>query len=196
MLASISPLGERARGNRWGLTAGSYALGSLVAAAGVGGALGAAGHALGAASGRSLVALAAVAALAGAVDLASPGRLPTARRQVDEEWLGRYRGWVYGLGFGAQLGLGVVTIVTTATVYAWWAAAALAGSALGGAAVGASFGVARALPLAAMVGVQTPAGLRGVLRRLTSWAFRARVATVAVSAAVGAGALAVRAWGR
>ena len=28
-------------------------------------------------------------------------RLPTWHRQVDERWLARYRGWVYGLGFGA-----------------------------------------------------------------------------------------------
>ena len=55
-------------------------------------------------------------------------RLPTWRRQVDEAWLGRYRGWVYGAGFGVQLGLGVVTIVTSATVYATVLLCALSGS--------------------------------------------------------------------
>ena len=37
------------------------------------------------------------------------------RRQVNEDWMARYRGWAYGAGFGLQLGLGVVTIVTTAS---------------------------------------------------------------------------------
>ena len=45
-------------------------------------------------------------------------RLPTTRRQVNEDWMGRYRGWVYGGAFGAQLGSGVATIVTSAAVYA------------------------------------------------------------------------------
>ncbi len=44
--------------------------------------------------------------------------LPSWHRQVDEAWIGRYRGWVVGVGFGAQLGFGVVTIVTSSTTYA------------------------------------------------------------------------------
>ena len=36
---------------------------------------------------------------------------------MNEEWLTSYRGWVYGAGFGAQLGTGVVTIVTSPIVY-------------------------------------------------------------------------------
>lgn len=55
--------------------------------------------------------LAALAGLAGlALDLGLGAlRLPGPARQVDEDWLARYRGWVYGAGFGTQLGLGVVT---------------------------------------------------------------------------------------
>ena len=74
-------------------------------------------------------------------------RLPTWRRQVDEAWLARYRGWVYGAGFGLQLGLGVVTIVTSATVYATVLLCALSGSPPVGLALGALFGLARALPV-------------------------------------------------
>src|SRR3712207_7302704 len=44
-------------------------------------------------------------------------RLPTTRRQVDPGWITLYRNQVYGLGFGFQLGLGVVTIVTTSATY-------------------------------------------------------------------------------
>ena len=46
-----------------------------------------------------------------------PGRMPGPRRQVNERWLDEYRGWVYGLGFGAQLGLGVSTVVSSAATY-------------------------------------------------------------------------------
>ena len=60
----------------------------------------------------------AVALIGVALDLGWAGlRLPTVRRQVNEDWLHRYRGGVYGFGFGFQLGLGVATIVTTAAVY-------------------------------------------------------------------------------
>ena len=38
--------------------------------------------------------LGVVAVVAGLADLSVPGRLPTSRRQVDEDWLGRYRGFV------------------------------------------------------------------------------------------------------
>ena len=67
---------------------------------------------------RDVVALVVVAVALG-VDV-SPlrRRLPTTRRQVNEDWMGRYRGWVYGVAFGAQLGTGVATIVTSAAVYA------------------------------------------------------------------------------
>ena len=40
----------------------------------------------------------------------------TPRRQVNEDWIGRYRGWVYGAGFGAQLGLGFAVFVMTCAV--------------------------------------------------------------------------------
>jgi len=62
-------------------------------------------------------------------------------RQVDDGWLPRYRGWVYGAGFGLQLGLGVVTIVTTAAVPAVWLLALLTASPSHGAAVGLAFQV-------------------------------------------------------
>ena len=35
--------------------------------------------------------------------------LPSVQRQVNEDWLVEFRGWVYGFGFGAQLGAGVAT---------------------------------------------------------------------------------------
>ena len=91
---------------------------------------------------------AAIGAAAAAVDGGVLGlRLPTSRRQVDPGWLGAYRGWVYGAGYGLQLGMGVTTIMSTALVPAAFALASLTSSAPAGAAVGAAFGLFRALPL-------------------------------------------------
>ncbi len=191
MLASISPLGERARGNRWGRTAAAFAVGAAASGAALGAVLGVAGGAGGDGVWRTaLVALAAVAA--GAVDLFAPHRLPTPRRQVNEDWLARYRGWVYGGGFGAQLGVGVVTVVTTATVYAWMVAAAASGSARAGALIGACFGAGRAIPLLAVARADTPSRLRGTVRRLSGWGRASGRLAAAASVAVGIGASA--AW--
>jgi hypothetical protein len=185
MLASINPLGERARNQRWGVTYAWYLLGSVAGGATVGAAAGLVGAGLHRlvqpppAVVAALVVAACVAALA--VDL-HVARLaaPTVRRQVNENWLGRYRGWVYGLGFGYQLGLGVVTIVTTASVHLTIVLAVLTGSVRGGLVVGAAFGLARALPLLAVVGVRGPGQLRQVLRRATDQDRLARWATLGV----------------
>src|SRR3954453_19341957 len=105
MLTSISPLGERARGNRWAGTAAVYVVASTLGGVAIGALLGAVGSLFEV----SLLVAAAVCALAAVADLVH--RLPTIHRQVDEDWLSRYRGWVYGAGYGAQLGVGVATIV-------------------------------------------------------------------------------------
>src|SRR5688500_1406974 len=154
MLTSISPLGERARGNRWGLTVAAYVVASVLGGLTIGAVLGGAGTAL-----PSLPIVAAiVCAVAAVADLTQ--RLPTMRRQVDEDWLTRYRGWVYGAGFGFQLGLGVVTIVTSAATYAALALCLLSGSVATGAAIGGCFGLVRALPILALRDATTPDRLR------------------------------------
>ncbi|MCW2613892.1 MAG: hypothetical protein JWN08_886 [Frankiales bacterium] len=143
MLTSITPLGERGRGNRWAVTTTAYAVGCLLGGATTGLLLGSIGALLPALPGLVLGGLVLLAAAA--ADLA-PGRLPGGHRQVDEDWLTRYRGWVYGAGFGYQLGLGVVTVVTSAATYAVLALALLTQSAVAGLLVGAVFGAARAVP--------------------------------------------------
>ena len=143
MLTSITPLGERGRGNRWAVTTTAYALGCALGGATTGAVLGAVGAVLPALP--TLVLAGVVCLLAAVADLI-PGRLPVGRRQVDEAWLGRYRGWVYGAGFGYQLGLGVVTIVSSAATFAVLALALLTQSPLPGLLLGAVFGAARAIP--------------------------------------------------
>ncbi|HEX3005236.1 MAG TPA: hypothetical protein VHO27_13570 [Angustibacter sp.] len=170
MLSSISPLGERARRARWGLTVSAYVAGSLVGGLTVGVAsalLGALLPASWRASSPAAAVVVAVVLVGLVLDVrARGGALPSWRRQVDEAWLARYRGWVYGLGFGLQLGAGVLTIVTSSTVYAVLALAAWSGTPAVGAALGATFGLARALPVLAVRRVQGAAELRAVLARV------------------------------
>ncbi|HWG72869.1 MAG TPA: hypothetical protein VG184_02310 [Acidimicrobiales bacterium] len=181
MLTSISPLGERARNNRWGVTVGAYVVASTAAAAAVGTAVGAVGSVVPLSATPRGALLAAVVAAAVVCD-AGGFPLPTVHRQVNEDWLRRYRGWAYGAGFGAQLGVGVVTIVTSATVYAALAGELLAGSALAGAAIGAAFGLARALPLPVGGRARSFADLASLHRRLVGLGSAGRRATVTVGA--------------
>ena len=147
MLASITPLGERARSSRWTVTVTAYLIGSVLGGAVLGLLAAAAGWLLPASWRASPAGPGGAAALLLAgllLDRRVGGlRLPTWHRQVDERWLARYRGWVYGFGFGLQLGAGVVTVVTSATVYATVVLCALSGSLPVGLVLGALFGLAR-----------------------------------------------------
>ncbi len=184
MLSSISPLGERARGNHWGRTVAWYVAGSVAGGLVTGALAGALGVALDAVFDPGRTAVAVLVVVAGAVALALElgvlgARIPTNHRQVDEYWLTKYRPWVYGGGFGFQLGLGVVTIVTTATVYLTIVLAVLAGSVTAGLVIGATFGLARALPILLVRHVDDPGALRGVMRRVHSQGVVARRAALA-----------------
>lgn len=195
MLASITPLGERARGRRWGLTVAFYVASAAVAGAAAGGVAGALGRLVWK-GGEALDLRAAILAGALAIGLALDlgGRLPTLRRQVNEDWLREYRGWVYGAGFGGQLGLGVTTIVTTSLVYATLLAAYLSAGVLRGAAIGAAFGLARGGTLLAGARVRRPDDLARLHRRIDRWRVPVRAATlgaqvlIAAALAIGAGA--------
>jgi hypothetical protein len=106
---------------------------------------------------------------------------------VNEDWLNRYRGWVYGAGFGIQLGVGVATVVTTATVYLILVGELLAGSAVAGALIGATFGMVRAAPLLAVGRPRSYHQLLANHRRLTGLAATGRRLTVtATGCAAGA----------
>ena len=173
MLSSIHPLGERGRNNRWGLTVAAHVVGSWAGGAAV--------FTLAAGLGLLLPddavwAAAAVAAVAAAVELRS-GRVPGPRRQVNEDWLHRYRGWVYGVGFGFQLGAGLMTIVTTTAVYVALALTALAHDLTAGVLVGSVYGLARSLPLLAAGRVHTGQQLAALHARLRSLARPVELAT-------------------
>jgi hypothetical protein len=146
MLASITPLGERGRRNRYSLTIAAFILGGVGAGALGGLVLGAIGALAlsGLSVGLRVAALAVALAVAIGLDSRSAA-VPGPRRQVNEQWLHRYRGWVYGLGFGAQLGIGVSTIVTSAATYVAMVAAALSASPEAGALILGVYGAVRGL---------------------------------------------------
>lgn len=176
MLSSINPLGERGRGQRYWLTAVSYVLGSALGGLVLGTAGGLIGLLLPVGDWRfPLIALAAGAGAA--LDLVRQ-EPPSWRRQVDENWLSRYRGWVYGLGFGFQLGLGVVTIVTSASLYSLIAMTILSGSLSTAVWAGSLFGVARAVVILLSRNSVDPVSLRAMMRRLQEGLPMARLAVV------------------
>ena len=180
MLASITPLGERSRGFTWWHTAVAFAFGAVGGGLAAGALLGALG---GLVVGRPRPALVvAIVALAAAVDVAGV-RPPSSRRQVNEDWLGRYRGWVYGVGFGGQLGVGVATIVTTAATYATLAVAFASGSAGVGALIGGTYGLVRAASLLPGRGVADPVALMALHRRFLALRAPARRGAVALELA-------------
>ncbi len=157
MLASITPLGERGRHRRYAVTMAAFVLGAIVAGAALGAGLGAIGSILlgGVAGGARMAVLAIALVAAIAVDLRA-GSAPGPRRQVDERWLDEFRGWVYGLGYGAQLGLGVSTVVSSAATYVALLAALLCAGAGAGAVILGLYGAIRGLTPLLAARVRSP----------------------------------------
>ena len=187
MLASITPLGERGRGQRWWLTVTAHVLGSTLGGAAIGAVMGLIGMLIERAVGMTAltVLVAAVAVLGVLGDgVWNKPLLPSPHRQVNEDWLDSFRGWVYGVGFGFQLGLGVTTIITSGAVHVMLAAAALTASPALGAVVGGVFGLARGLTVLAMAGVDQPTALITRHRHMQELYPTARKAAVAAQAGV------------
>jgi sulfite exporter TauE/SafE len=199
MLASISPVGEAARHQRWTVTVTAYVVGATLGGAATGVAAGVLGAAVVALTGRPstsavVLALAAIGLLAALADRPRwRDRLPAWRRQVDERWLTTYRGWVYGLGFGWQLGGAVWIRIPSPATYLWLVAAAATASPAAGASIGAAFGFVRALPLLATRSLTDPARLHRFHARLDGGAGLAERATRVGLVLVAATALAATA---
>ena len=188
MLTSINPLGERARNQRFWVTASFYVLGSTVGGLVLGSVAGAIGTLLPAGDWKLLTA-ALVALVAAGMDLARV-KPPSLERQVDEDWLARYRGWVYGFGFGFQLGFGLVIFVYSASFYAMLATAILSGSVVVGAVIGSMFGFVRSVVIFGVGRVKDPASLRSLMRRLQGRLATARWMVIGSELAVAGTALA------
>ena len=108
-----------------------------------------------------------LAAVTVASDLNLGGfRLPSHTRQVNESWLDEFRSWVYGGGFGWQIGVGLATYVTTAAVYLMIAMAALTGDPLVAFLLMTGFGFVRGLAVLLGRRLTTPERLFALHRRL------------------------------
>lgn len=190
MLSSIHPFGERSRNNRYALTVTAYVIGSLaggIAAGALFGSIGAVLHRLAAPGDALVLAIGLTLTVVGlAFDLGIGGlRLPSLHRQVNEDWLTTYRNWVYGGGWGFQLGFGLMTIVPTASVYVLFSLIVLQGSLSGGIVLGALFGMVRSVMIFSMAKVDSPDQLHTAHRTLQSWADAGRRIAVGGLAAAG-----------
>jgi hypothetical protein len=169
MLSTITPFGERAKGHSYRATVGWFVAGATLGGATLGALMAFMALAVQAAqvtaATTGLVALAA-ALLAVASDSGIAGaRLPVHRRQVNERWLDRYRPWVYGAGFGWQIGCGLATYITSAAVYLMVVLAALTGRPALALAVGTGFGFLRGTAVLLTRDLADPSELRAFHRR-------------------------------
>jgi len=198
MLSTITPIGERGRNNRWAASAAWFIVGAVLGGAtlGAGAALLAVGlHALELSGDVRVGTFALLGIVTVASDLQLAGfRLPAHRRQVNETWLDQYRSWVYGGGFGWQIGVGLATYVTTAAVYLTIAGAALTASPAAAFALGTGFGLVRGLAVLLGRPLTTPQRMMALHRRLDELLPAAQRAIVFVQALVVAIA-AFAAWG-
>ena len=162
MLSSITPVSERGRGHRYAATSTWFLAGAIAGGATLG---------------------AAVAALAGVVNVLDPSdavvdvvaavtlvavatvSLPIHRRQVNEVWLDRYRPWVYGVGFGWQIGVGLATYVKSTGIYALIVLGALTGRPAVALALCTLFGLVRGLAVLLTARVRSPEDLVAFHRR-------------------------------
>ncbi len=182
MLSSITPLSETGRGHRYWATVSWFLFGSILGGLTLG-AIAALGSSLVAGLGMSADASALLVLIAGLVTLASDlgtggFRLPANPRQVERTWLDRYRPWLYGMGFGWQLGVGVATYVMSASVYLMVIVAASTGEPLLALAIVTGFGFLRGLAILPAATVRTPADLGRLHRRIERLRPASRVVAV------------------
>jgi hypothetical protein len=171
MLATVTPLAEQGRGHRYRATATWFIVGGTVGGATLGLLMGALALGIRAADPSTAV-VAAVACAAGALAAASDTRLggfrmPFHSRQVNERWLDQFRPWVYGAGFGWQIGAGLVTYIKTAALYLMIVLAALTASPTTALAIGGLFGLVRGLAVLLGRRITSPGALAAFHRRFT-----------------------------
>lgn len=198
MLSQLTPVGEASRGYRYRTTAAWFVLGAVVGGATLGAvmaALAAAVSAVGVTSTALLGVAAGLAVLGAAVDSGVLGFMPPFfKRQVNEYWLSKYRAWVYGSGFGWQIGAGVTTYIMTAAVFVTIAFGALTAGPVAALAIGVSFGFARGLAVLLTARSRSTAELFALHRRFDAWGEPVRRAVIVVQLAVGVVAAGF-AWG-
>jgi hypothetical protein len=195
MLSQLTPVGEASRGYHYRTTACWFIAGAVVGGAMLGGvmaALAAAVSSLGATTTTLLAVAAGLAVFGGAVDSGVLGFAPPFfKRQVNEYWLGRYRAWFYGSGFGWQIGAGVTTYIMTAAVFLTIALGALSAGPWAALAIGVVFGLARGLAVLLTARLRTTSELFALHRRFDALTEPVRLAVMGVQLAVAVVAAAI-----
>jgi hypothetical protein len=103
---------------------------------------------------------------------------------VNERWLDQFRPWVYGAGFGWQIGTGLATYIVTAGVYLMVLLTALIGNGWLAIGVGALFGLVRGLSVFLGRRITSTEGLRTFHQWFSDLGPKVRRATVATEVAV------------
>lgn len=194
MLSQITPMAEAGRRRKFGRTASWFVAGAVLGGLTLGSAI-AAGAVAFAASGldhtAAIAAVACCAFVGATVDTQVLGfGPPFLRRQVNQDWLVNYRSWVYGGGFGWQIGVGVTTYVMTAAVPLMIVVGALGARLSAAVAIGVTFGLVRGLAVLMGARLRTPAALATFHRRFEALAEPVRQSVIGVQLAVAA----VAAW--
>jgi hypothetical protein len=188
MLSQITPLAEAGRQHKFARTAGWFIAGSVLGGLALGCAIAGAAIVvaavgLGSRSALALIAGGALAAAATDAHLLGFGP-PFLRRQVNEAWLSTYRAWVYGSGFGFQIGAGVTTYVMTAAVPLMIAIGAFSANAWVALGLGALFGLARGLAVLLGARIRSQAALFAFHRRFDAWTEPIRRSVIGVQVIV------------
>jgi hypothetical protein len=188
MLSQITPMAEAGRGHKFARTARWFIVGATVGGATLGIAVGAAALAFGrthVSSDGALAITSALALVAAAVDTHLFGfGPPFFPRQVNQDWLSNYRSWVYGGGFGWQIGVGVTTYVMTAAVPLMIVVGVLTGNLWAALVIGMVFGLARGLAVLLGARARTPAALIAFHRRFDAMSEPVRQTVIAVQLVV------------
>ena len=198
MLSTITPMAEAGWGHSFRSTSVWFVLGSVAGGLTLGGLMAGIAFAAESVGVDSYLALGVVSA-ASLVTSASDARLggfhlPGHDRQVNERWLDRYRSWVYGAGFGWQIGVGLATYIMTAGVYLLVLTGGLSADPVAALCVGALFGLVRGLAVYLAAGLNSIEKLHAFHARFEAMRDPVRQGTimiqalVAISAATAAGA--------
>jgi hypothetical protein len=188
MLSTITPMAEAGRGHNFRSTSVWFVIGSVTGGLTLGGLMGAISFSAAAVETTTNVAL-WIAAGAALIAAASDGRvagfhIPGHKRQVNERWLDQYRSWVYGGGFGWQIGVGLATYIMTAGVYLLILMGALTANPAIAVALGALFGLVRGLAVYLAAGLDSGEKLLAFHERFESWREPVRKSTIVVQVLV------------
>jgi hypothetical protein len=188
MLSTITPMAEAGRGHSFRSTSVWFVAGSVAGGLTLGGLMAGIALLVAGLEASSTIALSTVA-VASLVAAASDGRiagfrLPGHDRQVNERWLDQYRSWVYGAGFGWQIGVGLATYIMTAGLYLLILMGGLSANPWVALAIGGLFGLVRGLAVYLSAGLDSGEKLLAFHARFESWREPVRQSMIVVQASI------------